>query len=161
MPASASEKASGTFLALRRHARSLLTALLIACAPGFVGLCLGAKWASVALPLQILAFWGAIRSVGALIRPVCTAVARPDLPAKLQAAKLLVLAALFIPLTSLYAIEGACIAVVGAGCFSMPIGLILTATVSGARPTEYLRVLFAPALSFAVTLGGAFAVSLA
>lgn len=43
-------------------------------APEFIGLFLGSRWSGAVAPLQVLAFYGSIRSVSALLGPLLTAL---------------------------------------------------------------------------------------
>lgn len=70
--------------ALRRYLQSLTEAVslvtfpatigLALVAPEFIGLFLGSRWSDAVEPLQILAFYGSIRSVSALLGPLLTAL---------------------------------------------------------------------------------------
>jgi O-antigen/teichoic acid export membrane protein len=70
--------------ALRRYLQSLTEAVSLVTfpatiglglvAPEFIGLILGSRWSDAVAPLEILAFYGSIRSVSALLGPLLTAL---------------------------------------------------------------------------------------
>jgi O-antigen/teichoic acid export membrane protein len=70
--------------ALRRYLRSLTEAVSLVTfpatiglglvAPEFIALVLGSRWSEAVAPLEILAFYGSIRSVSALLGPLLTAL---------------------------------------------------------------------------------------
>jgi PST family polysaccharide transporter len=70
--------------ALRRYLQSLTEAVSLVTfpatiglglvAPEFIGLFLGSRWSGAVAPLEVLAFYGSIRSVSALLGPLLTAL---------------------------------------------------------------------------------------
>jgi teichuronic acid exporter len=70
--------------ALRRYLQSLTEAVSLVTfpatiglglvAPEFIGLFLGSRWSAAVAPLEVLAFYGSIRSVSALLGPLLTAL---------------------------------------------------------------------------------------
>jgi O-antigen/teichoic acid export membrane protein len=70
--------------ALRRYLQSLTEAVSLMTfpatiglglvAPEFIGLFLGSRWSGAVAPLEVLAFYGSIRSVSALLGPLLTAL---------------------------------------------------------------------------------------
>jgi O-antigen/teichoic acid export membrane protein len=70
--------------ALRRYLQSLTEAVSLVTfpatiglglvAPEFIGLFLGSRWSDAVGPLEVLAFYGSIRSVSALLGPLLTAL---------------------------------------------------------------------------------------
>jgi len=70
--------------ALRRYLQSLTEAVSLVTfpatiglglvAPEFIGLFLGSRWSDAVAPLEVLAFYGSIRSVSALLGPLLTAL---------------------------------------------------------------------------------------
>ena len=98
-----------------------LAGIIIVFAPDFIKIFLGQKWMPMLISMQILAIWGAIRSIGATSGGLFYGAGRPDIVTKLTMAKLIVLALLIYPLTKVWGISGTALAVVIASLFSIPI----------------------------------------
>jgi lipopolysaccharide exporter len=88
-----------------------LTALIIALAPEFVAIFLGAKWMPMVPAMQILAMTGLVRSLINTTDPLFHGVGRPKIEVRWQLVRLLILAVLIYPLTKKWGIEGASAAV--------------------------------------------------
>jgi len=71
---------------------------------------LGEKWIAIVPVIQIFAFAGLIRALGATISPIFQAVGQPKVITQMQVAILISLAILIYPLTIKYGITGAAIA---------------------------------------------------
>ncbi len=84
---------------------------IYAIAPELVSVVLGEKWLPLVGALQILTIAGAVRSVAATTGPVFFALGKPYLDTRLQLFRFVVLFASIIPLTRMYALEGASFAV--------------------------------------------------
>jgi PST family polysaccharide transporter/lipopolysaccharide exporter len=69
-------------------------------APTFVRAFLGEQWLPTILAMQILAFWGIIRSLGAAVGPLFNALGQPDVNTKLQTLKLVIIAIFIYPATA-------------------------------------------------------------
>jgi O-antigen/teichoic acid export membrane protein len=83
---------------------------IAAAAPDFVGVFLGQQWLGIIPTIQILAAYGAMRSIsyGTLFQ----GVGRPQLQAGISTAKLALLAAIIYPLTKRWGVNGTALAVV-------------------------------------------------
>jgi O-antigen/teichoic acid export membrane protein len=127
---------------------------IILVTPAFVRLVLGTgpenPWLPMVVPMQILAAWGFIRSIGATTGPVFQGVGRPDIITKLGFLKLAVLAALIYPLTVRWGLEGTSLAVVGAALVSNPIADYQVIRITGCRVGEFLGALLYPLAASAV-----------
>lgn len=121
---------------------------IILMAPGFVRLFLGSPesnpWLSMIVPMQILAVWGLIRSLGATVGALLQGAGRPDIIAKIAYLKLAVLAAIIYPLTVRWGVEGAAIAVVAASLVSNPIADYSAIKVTGCRAAEFIGAVAFP-----------------
>lgn len=85
---------------------------LIVLAPDFVRVVLGEKWIPIILSLQILAIWGAIRSIGSITSgSLLRAIGIPKIETKIQIARLILLAILIYPLTKFWGFVGTALAV--------------------------------------------------
>ena len=82
---------------------------------------LGNQWLAAAVPLQLLAIYGLIRSISQAPSAALFASGRPDIVAKLRAARFIVMALLLFPLISKYQLVGAAIAVVVSSIVVLPL----------------------------------------
>lgn len=88
-----------------------LSVILIGTAEDLVPTLLGSRWSHIVPIVQILAVWGVLRALGAATSPVLQALGRPRLVALLHATLLVSTLSLVIPLTRMYGLVGAAIAV--------------------------------------------------
>jgi O-antigen/teichoic acid export membrane protein len=70
--------------------------------------------------MQALAVWGGIRAFGATGGGVFKAVGRPDIPTKLQAVKVLVIALSIYPAAEYFGVIGVAYAIIGSSFFVLP-----------------------------------------
>ncbi len=103
-----------------------LTAGIMVLAPDIIAYFLKPEWMAAAVPLQILAVWGAVRSIAGINTSVLNAVKRPDIITKLSAVKLLILAVLIFPLTKKWGITGTSVAVVISSVLITPVTLLFS-----------------------------------
>ena len=94
---------------------------IVALAPRLVGPVLGEPWIPMIPALQVLAVWGALRSLAAPFVSVLQALNRPGIVVQAALAKLLLFAALIVPLTSNWGIVGTSTAVVVAATVELPL----------------------------------------
>ena len=80
-------------------------------APDFTKIFLGIKWMPMVPAMQVLALYGALRSIGATCGVVFIAVGRPEIRTKIQSAQLVLLAILIYPLTIRWGVLGTSMAV--------------------------------------------------
>jgi lipopolysaccharide exporter len=88
-----------------------LTGGIFILAPQFVMIFLGPKWMPIITAMQILVFWGMIRSIASTMSPIFNALALVKIVTLLSALKLIILAILIYPLTINFGIVGTSIAV--------------------------------------------------
>ena len=88
-----------------------IAGLIFVLAPDFTTIFLGEKWMPMVPAMQVLGFWGLIRSIGATTGHIFHAVGRPQLLTKLQLIQLILLIILIYPLTAQWKILGASLAV--------------------------------------------------
>lgn len=117
---------------------------LIAVTPQFVAV-LGAEWAPMVLPMQVLTLYGILRSCRSPTTPLFKSVGRPDLLAKLQFGKLVVLAALIYPAATWAGLTGVSLLVVGTEVLALPVAHFLSLRLTGARVRDLLGLLAYPA----------------
>lgn len=80
-------------------------------APEIVVVVYGEKWLPSVQALQVLSFFGALKSIGALSSPVFNAMGKPRIPFFLNSAKLIFLVLIIYPLTLHFGIVGTSLAV--------------------------------------------------
>jgi len=88
--------------------------------PDFTGLLLGRKWLPMVPAMQVLTWWGVVRSMAGVNSSILQSVKRPDIITKLSAIKLPILAALLYPLSVKWGIIGVSIAVLTSALIITP-----------------------------------------
>jgi len=121
-----------------------IAGLIFVLAPDFTKIFLGEKWMPAVSAMQILAFWGVIRSIGATIGPLFQSVGRPDINTKLQVVKLVLLGTLIYPLTLQWNILGTSLAVVLNALIANPIADYFVIKTIKCSITEFVKKLFIP-----------------
>lgn len=86
-----------------------------------IRLVLGEKWLGAKDALRILAVFGLTRALGGSAGSLLLAFKRQDLTARIELVKLIFLAILIVPLTKLYGIAGASLAVLLSSLFLQPL----------------------------------------
>jgi PST family polysaccharide transporter/lipopolysaccharide exporter len=77
--------------------------------------------------MQVLAFYGLMRSIGRTFGPIWKTIGRPDYITKLSAIRVLLIAILIYPMTDAYGILGTAITVTGIFVFPMlPLDIYIT-----------------------------------
>ena len=130
--------------------------LIFVLAPDFTKIFLGEKWLPMVPAMQVLVFWGLIRSIGATIGPLFQAVGRPDLITKLQVVKLIVLATLIYPLTLKWGILGTALAVVLTALVDNPIADYFAIKTVKCQFLEFGKLLLVPMLAMSIMLSALF-----
>lgn len=88
-----------------------IAGLIFVLAPDFTKIFLGDKWIPIVSTMQLLAIFGAIRSLGATLGPVYSAKGRPDYPTKLNFMRLILIVIIIYPLTVQFGIFGTALTV--------------------------------------------------
>lgn len=113
-------------------------------APEFTRIFLGDKWMPMVPAMQVLALAGLMRSIQATTGPVFQAVGRPNIDTKWQVVRLIVLATTIYPLTLLWGMLGASIAVF-ASIFVTFLGCsVMVIKVTGCDIRSYNKVVACP-----------------
>lgn len=89
-----------------------IAGLIFVLAPDFTKIFLGEKWMPMVPAMQVLAVWGAIRSIGATTGSVFVSVGKPKILTKFQFGHLTMLAILIYPLSIQYGIFGTSLAII-------------------------------------------------
>jgi O-antigen/teichoic acid export membrane protein len=88
-----------------------LTGGIILFGQDFISLFMGDKWLEMLIPMQILAIFGAIRSIGATTGPVYQGMGKPAVVTKLQLGQIIIALLLIFPLSTKMNIIGTSLAV--------------------------------------------------
>ncbi len=127
-----------------------LTVFILFFAKNFTLLFLGEKWLPIVLSMQVLVFWGLIRSIGACTGPLFNAVGRPEITTKMIFIKLVLMLSIIFPLTYKLGILGAAIAVTVSGFITRPITDYILIKTLKCRLIVYLKTIFVPMLNSAI-----------
>lgn len=90
---------------------------IIVVSPSFVAAFLGSEWLSMITTMQIIAAYSLLYSVATTLGPVWNALGRPDIGLKIGVVRLGVMAALIVPATTRFGIDGAAAVVIIAYLF--------------------------------------------
>jgi len=136
-----------------------LTAFILVLGPDFTRLFLGEKWVPMVASLQILALAGLVRSVVGTTGPLFYGVGRPEIEARWEFVRLVVLAAGIVPLTLKWQLAGASLAVF-LSLFVSAIGFVGNGLkIMSCSRREYARYFVPPALSAAALIGTAWGIA--
>ena len=113
----------------------------------FVDIMLGEKWIPIIPSLQILAIWGGVQMLSTSTAPLFRAVNRPDLFAKVQLVKLVILLILIFPLTRWWGIAGTALSVLVSSLAELPVGIIWTKQILECKYKNILIPLIPPITS--------------
>jgi PST family polysaccharide transporter/lipopolysaccharide exporter len=128
-----------------------MTTGIIVISPVFVRGFLGSQWTPAITAMQILALWGGLRSLGATTGPLFQAIGRPDYSTKIQFGKLIIIAFLIYPATSMFGIAGTALVLVGNSLlFSEPLASYIAVKKVGGSYWRFIRMLIYPAIGSTV-----------
>lgn len=123
---------------------------IIVVTPAFVEAFLGEEWLPMVVPMQILTVYGLFRSCRSPATPLFKATGRPDLLTKIQALKLVLIAAFIYPATDAFGLAGTALVIAGNTFITLPIALYLAARSVDARLRDLVEILVYPAAGAAV-----------
>jgi O-antigen/teichoic acid export membrane protein len=115
-----------------------MAAGIIAIAPQFVPVFLGNQWEPVIPLMQSLAVWGGIRSFGANVGGVYKAVGKPDIEAKLQVVKVLIIALTIYPAAESFGVVGVASAIIGSSLFVIPSHMYIVLSITKTHVSKVL-----------------------
>jgi lipopolysaccharide exporter len=146
--------------ALRREYLSLLSVVALVaipvvtatalCAPFFVLLFLGQKWAPAAGLIEILAFYGITRVIQINAFAAYLAIGKPQYSVGITSIYVSILVVLLISLTPLYGLQGAAWSYVIASSVGLPVDFFFITRFLGVRPKGYASSLWRPLCSAAL-----------
>ncbi|QRY24857.1 lipopolysaccharide biosynthesis protein [Halobacterium sp. BOL4-2] len=123
-------------------------------APQFVLVVLGNQWRPAIPVMQVLAVWGGIRAFGANVGPVYKSTGRPDLEAKIQAFKVVIIALLIYPAADIFGLIGVSAMIVGSALLTLPVHLYCILSITEGRLTEVIEKMAYPFIgSVAMVVG--------
>jgi len=109
-----------------------------------VAIFLGNKWLPMVSSLQILVFWGLIRSFRATTGPLLLANGRPDAVTKFTTIKVIILAVLIFPLTHQWGYVGTSWAVLIASIIELPLIINSMTNIMGFKAWDLIRYFLQP-----------------
>ena len=111
----------------------------VAIAPEILSALYGTKWMSAATPLRILAVFGCCRALAMLNGYLYNAIGKPEIGFWIGVGRLLAVVALLPPLTQMYGLVGASVAVTVPMVLQYALGLVLARRLILASLSEMLR----------------------
>lgn len=124
-----------------------LAGMIFILARDFTRIVIGDKWLPMVPAMQVLAFWGAIRSVGSTAGPIFQSIGKPRILVKLQLLLLLTLAILIYPLSASFGIRGAALAVCLASILPNIIAILYVAKLIHIESSTLASEIFFPFLN--------------
>jgi len=112
--------------------------------PYFVQIFLGEQWSDAILPMQILAVFGATRSIGSATGPLYQAIGRPDIDTKLAFGHVLLLAPTLYFATIKWDLPGAAAAVVVSHLFVTLVDTYIATTILEMPYRRFIRIMAYP-----------------
>ncbi|MBM3943087.1 MAG: lipopolysaccharide biosynthesis protein [SAR202 cluster bacterium] len=128
-------------------------AILIPLAYDVTKVVLGDKWLPMVAAFQLLIANGMIRSVSTTIGPFFMGMGRPEIGTKLMFAKLILLAAMAIPMTIWWGMVGAAAALLISSSIVDVAGFVIANRMVGTTSMDVVRVLLFPGLSALAAAG--------
>ena len=110
----------------------------------FVNIILGNKWAFSIVPLKILCLAGLVQFLGYLSHPLLKGAGHVKLNSKKVYFNVVVLAALLFPLTRVFGITGASIAILSSAIITQSLFCFYSANVLKVRALEILKNIYVP-----------------
>lgn len=112
-----------------------------------VAIFLGSKWLPMVTSLQILVFWGWIRSFRATTGPLLLANGRPDAVTKFTIVKVIILAVLIFPFSNRWGYIGTSWAVLLASFLELPLIIYSMTNIMGFQSWDIIRNILQPLLA--------------
>ncbi|ESP90014.1 lipopolysaccharide biosynthesis protein [Candidatus Halobonum tyrrellensis] len=116
-------------------------------APQFVHVVFGNQWKPMVPLMQMLALWGAVRSLFDNFRAVFKAVGSPEYISYLLLLQIGCVIISIYPAAEIFGVVGVAYVIVGQNIISLPIGSYLTLQIIEGKPIEYLRLIIYPAFA--------------
>jgi len=124
-----------------------IAGLIFVLAPDFTKIFLGEKWMPMVPAMQVLVLAGLIRSIMATTGPVFEAVGKPEIATKWQVVRLIALGASIYPLTSLWEILGASVAVFLSNLTSAVGFILMVLKITSCKRGEWIKAMSFPLIA--------------
>jgi len=124
-----------------------IAGLIFVLAPDFTKIFLGEKWMPMVPAMQVLVLAGLIRSIMATTGPVFEAVGKPEIATKWQVVRLIVLGASIYPLTSLWEILGASVAVFLSNLLSVIGFIFMVLKITSCKRRKWIKAMSFPLIA--------------
>ncbi len=118
--------------------------------PEFIWLFLGDKWMPIVPALRILAISAVIRAVISTSGALFDGVGKPDITFKMTLARVITLAIIIYPLTTLWGMPGTALATLLAVCAMLPIWIWGSVKIGRIRKSDFPRILLPPLVGNAI-----------
>jgi len=129
-----------------------IAGLIFVLAPDFTRLFLGEKWMPMVPAMQVLVFWGLIRSIGATTGPIFQGVGKPGIATRLQFVQLTLLAILIYPLSIRWGILGTSLAVVFAALTTNLVSSYMVIKVTKCGVWNFCKMIGYPLINTVITI---------
>ena len=133
-----------------------IAGLIFILAPDFTKIFLGEKWMPMVPAMQVLVFWGLIRSIGATTGPIIYAAGRPKTLTKYQFFQLIVLIISIYPLTVHWGIFGTSLAVLFASMGANALAFYEAIKITNCGIYNFIRTISFPLTSSLVAIVSVF-----
>jgi len=133
-----------------------LAGLIFIFSADFTQIFLGAKWMPMVTTMQVLCFFGLIRSLTATMGTVFVGVGRPKILAQLSFIQLIILMLIIYPLTKRWGILGTAFATLIPNFVTPVLASIKLIKIIKCKTAEFLRVIILPFFFTALTVVAAF-----
>jgi len=124
-----------------------MAAGIIVIAPQFVPVIFGSQWEPMIPLMQVLAFWGASRSLADNFRAVFKAVGHPEYISYILVVQITCVAVGIYPAAGHFGVVGVASVIAGQALLSIPIGVYITLRIIDGSATKYLRLILLPAIT--------------
>lgn len=131
-----------------------MAAGIAAVAPQFVPVVLGDQWRPAIPVIQVLAVWGGIRAFGANVGPVYKATGQPDIEARIQALKVIIIIIIIYPAAEWFGLIGVASVIVMSSFIPFPIHLYYISSIIKSKVINLLKLVVYPLVSSIAMAGG-------
>ncbi len=121
-----------------------IAGLIFILAPDFTKIFLGEKWMPMVSTMQVLAFYGMLRAIGATTGSVFLAIGKPGISTKIKFGALILLAVVIYPLTKKWGIMGTAIAVTSFALIFCNLAVIITSMILKLNYKQLITAVFYP-----------------
>jgi O-antigen/teichoic acid export membrane protein len=133
-----------------------IAGLIFVLAPDFTMVFLGEKWMPMVPAMQVLVFWGLIRSIGATTGPIIYATGRPKILTKYQFLQLIMVIVFIYPFTMYWGIFGTSLAVLFASIGGNAPAIYKVIKITNCGSHNFLRAIIFPLTSSLVAIVSVF-----